>query len=1275
MIGLGGLAGWIFSIPWLTSFGKDFYTVAPLSAVSLIALGIILGLLAVFQRRGRLRFGLHLAAGLLCVLLATVFALSLRGIYLPQAALGFAVSGERSGAPLGHMSPVTAAGFFLISFSLALPRQTRTWLRWLRLLAAGLPIALFYLLLLGYAFSAKLLYSLNLIVPTLPSTLGGFFLSAGLMGMLVLPSFNHRRVATPVLFFGLYALTAITILSIGFLLILGYAREIRRSAEERLTAIANLKTADLMQYRSERLGDGRIFEGNHAFTHLMAQYLANPAEYRNRTALFTWLGNISSAYTYDRVLLYDRDGRLLLTIPEGSPNDSTLAGRTKDVLSGGKTIFQDFYLSPETGHVYLAVLVPILDPDNNDAPLGMLALRIDPEAYLYPYISRWPEPSASAETLLVHREGDEVVFLNELRFRKNTALKLRLPLSTPELAAARAVRGDTGVVEAKDYRGVDVLADIRAIPDSPWFMVSRVDLAEINAPFGQQLRLTIASVLALLLAAGVGLQYLLRRQGLVSQQRLIWLQGLIDRSLNEVYVFDSQTLRFRYVNEGARLNLGYSQAELETLTPVDIKPEFSGQEFNRLLQPLRDGSKERLVFETFHRRKDGSQYPVEVHLQLVSSDEGPVFLALINDISERYAAQAALLQSEHQFRAVFENSSAGKSLTRPDGSLMRVNQAFADMLGYSLEEMQTINFREITHPDDLPESVECIRCLLAGERDTYELEKRYRHKDGHYVWAYVTTSLLRDAQKQPLYFVTTILDTSRQKAAEQALQESEARYRLMFTNLNAGFALHEIILDDSGQPVDYRFLEVNPAYEALTGLKREQILGRTIREVIPNLEESYIQRYGQVALSGEPIAFQDYVSALDRYYDIKAYSPSPGQFAVVFHEVTEQIKASQALIRRENWLTRIFEILPIGLWFADRNGFLIRGNPAGVAIWGMEPHVGPDDYSVFKARRLPSGEELSAEDWALARTIRTGESVLDELLEIDTFDGKKKVILNYTAPVLDERGEIDGAVVVNLDITDRVRAEEDVRRLNAELEERVARRTAQLQASNKELEAFAYSVSHDLRAPLRAIDGFSRILLEEYDAVLDEEGHRLVRVVVENTARMDQLITDLLTLSRVTRAAIETRRLKMTDLAAETMKTLLINEPHPENIRFTLGDLPAAYGDAGLIRQVWANYLGNALKYTRGRSPQEIQVSGEIKGKEAVYCVRDNGAGFDQAYVDRLFRPFERLHTSAEFEGTGVGLAIVQRIIARLGGRVWAESSIGQGAAFYFTLPLLAVKD
>ncbi len=314
--------------------------------------------------------------------------------------------------------------------------------------------------------------------------------------------------------------------------------------------------------------------------------------------------------------------------------------------------------------------------------------------------------------------------------------------------------------------------------------------------------------------------------------------------------------------------------------------------------------------------------------------------------------------------------------------------------------------------------------------------------------------------------------------------------------------------------------------------------------------------------------------------------------------------------------------------------------------------------------------------WNLWQDVLAKGEMFESEYPIITANGDIKWVWERGRGISNDAGELQYLEGYLEDISDRRAAEDAIKKLNSELEQRVRERTAQLEASNqrlaasnKELEAFSYSVSHDLRAPLRAIDGFTRILLEDYLPLFDEEGKRVCGVIIENAIRMGQLIDDLLSLSRLNRIDMNMNTINMENLFSIVFAEITRPE-EKQKINFNLSNVLPAKGDHILIRQVLVNLLGNAVKFSSHREIPEIKVSSTSQNDAIEYCISDNGAGFDMTYSNKLFGAFQRLHTVKEFDGTGIGLAIVQRIIHRHGGKVWAFGEVGKGASFYFSLPL-----
>lgn len=321
--------------------------------------------------------------------------------------------------------------------------------------------------------------------------------------------------------------------------------------------------------------------------------------------------------------------------------------------------------------------------------------------------------------------------------------------------------------------------------------------------------------------------------------------------------------------------------------------------------------------------------------------------------------------------------------------------------------------------------------------------------------------------------------------------------------------------------------------------------------------------------------------------------------------------------------------------------------------------VGLTDHDLFP---VEVADDFRAND---LMAISAGSPVRIE--EAAPGDEGTRTYITVKFPLMDDTGHPYAICGISTDITERKRAEEEVRRLNEELEERVQHRTSELEASTRELDAFAYSVSHDLRAPLRSLAGFSEVLIEDYGDRLDETGRGYLTRIEANAARMARMIDDLLDLSRATRVELRRERVDVSAVARDVLDELRDADPD-RDVQAAVADDLVAGGDPHLIRLILHNLLGNAWKFTARRSPAVIRVDAITRHEAPVFTISDNGAGFDMRYVAKLFDPFQRLHSTADFEGTGIGLAIVHRIVQRHGGRIWSESEPGQGATFFFTL-------
>jgi PAS domain S-box-containing protein len=498
------------------------------------------------------------------------------------------------------------------------------------------------------------------------------------------------------------------------------------------------------------------------------------------------------------------------------------------------------------------------------------------------------------------------------------------------------------------------------------------------------------------------------------------------------------------------------------------------------------------------------------------------------------AASELAQASQQQFLATFEHAAAGISHVALNGRLMRVNQTFCQMVGYTEAELLRLDFQQITHPDDVEPDIALIEETLAGVRSSYALEKRYLHKDGHTVWAQLTVALVRKADGSPDYFISVVQDLSTQKAAEEALRNNK---RLMEQAQNlAGFVCWEADI------VNDRYAALGRSHPWLVGENAQLSMNMLLDIVHPDDQERFLSAWKEALRSN-------------------------GLFQVVFR--TQNLEP-------ERWM-------------------------AVQAEFERDSH---------------------------GRTIR--------------------------------------ALGVTQDFTERKRAELEIQRLNDSLEQRIQERTSELKSAYDDLESYSYAVAHDLRSPLRIINGFAQALEEDNPALGDASRLHVERI--KNASRkMGLLIDGLLQLSQYARGEVQRYPVNLSAVATRLLEELAADEPD-RPVDWSVEAHLQVLADPPLVDALLQNLLHNAWKYTTGTPQAQIRFFARDVDGQQQFCVSDNGAGFDMARSDKLFQPFQRLHQPHEFGGLGIGLATARRIVLRHGGALRAQSAPGQGATFCFTL-------
>jgi PAS domain S-box-containing protein len=683
--------------------------------------------------------------------------------------------------------------------------------------------------------------------------------------------------------------------------------------------------------------------------------------------------------------------------------------------------------------------------------------------------------------------------------------------------------------------------------------------------------------------------------------------------------------------------------------------------------------------EICNRAKDGSIYWVDTTIVpfLEANGKPRQYMAIRADITERKQAE----EVRERLAAIVDSSDDAIISKDLNGTITAWNRGARKSFGYAASEVIGKPMLMLFPADFASEESGILARIRQGESIEHFETVRVR-KDGSGIDVSATISPIRDGRGVIVGASTIARDITERKQAEDALREQALVLDLA----------QVIVRNLKGEIVSW-----SGGTEKLYGYSREEAVGRVSHELLqtefPEPLERIESELAQTGIwegelshckkDGSRVAVAslwalhrnaagDPVRILESNTDITKRKQAEQGLAEQAQELSRQadelLRSQQALEAQTLMLQSVLDSISEGLVAADETGKFLLWNPAATRIVGMgAQNVAPGEWNSHYGVYMPDTvTPFPAEQNPLLRAMR-GEICVAEMYLHNRELDSGAWIESSASPLKNKEGMVRGGVIAFRDITQRRLDEQKIRRLNEELEERVVQRTAQLETANHELEAFTYSVSHDLRAPLRHIGGFSRILMEDFGPELAPEAQDHVRRIEDGVQRMGLLVDELLNLARVGRHALQLQSADL-NLIVEEVISLLQPETAGRTVNWQIASLPSAQCDPVLIRQVFQNLIANALKFTRPRESADIEISSRRENGNLIVAVRDNGVGFNMKHMDKLFGVFQRLHRAEDFEGTGIGLATVQRIVQKHGGRAWAEAELDKGATFFFTL-------
>ena len=1110
----------------------------------------------------------------------------------------------------------------------------------------------------------------------------------------------------------LYAVMTCGLAAAGYFYYSDQKNQMKQHDQRELSAVADLKVRQIATWRKECIGDASSIFSNPATARVLRSLIEDPADAERETGLLKWTAALSSIYEYEAAWLLDARGRVRLPLVGAGKEAGAHSNLTlEEALNTRRAVLSDLHRSPEWPAIHMDLVVPVPAAEPARPPVGAVLLQIDPHRFLYPLVQSWPTPSRTAETLLVRREGAEIVYLNELRHRRGAALSLRLPVASHQLIASRALTGYEGVLEGVDYRGKAVLAATRSLPGAPWFLIAKVETDEVYEHIRERAWLVAVIVGLMLAASGCMIAFVWRTQHArfyrrqyeaeLERNALVAHYSYLSRYANDIILLMDSEGRIVEVNDRAVASYLYSREELLALKIVDLRAPATLATFKAEWDRITPESG--YIFETVHRRKDGSTFPVEVSSRVMDV-QGVLFRqSIIRDITERKRAEEEIRRNQHLLARILETTpNLIYIYDLVDRRNVYTNRHVAAFLGYSAEQLMAMGaelMSRLLHPDDTAAvAAHHGRMASAPDNRVFEIEYRMRHAGGEWSWLHSRdVAFARGAGGQVTQILGAAEDISERKRAEEE-RAWQSRTNEAMADL-ASALLSESSIEEVSDMVLARARALTDSAIGYVGYI-DRDTGDTIaptltRDVWPQCDISgksvvfrnqmglgaWVLRNKQPLMTNDAAADPRSCGTPPGHVPIKRFLCAPAMIGDVLagnvsvanppRDYTERDLAviqrlarlyALALRRKQDLeslrasearLAHAQRLAHLGNWEVDLATGEGIWSEEVYRIFGQSPEsFNPTAANFYECVHPDDREAVRLEAERRAASAKPGESAY----RIVRPDGSERFVEERFDYVHDAEGKPVRAMGTVRDLTDYKRLEEQLR--HSQKMEAIGR--------------LAGGVAHDFNNLLTIINGYSQFALERL-----EDGHPVRRDVIEiheAGERAAALTRQLLAFSR--RQLLQPQVLDLNTIVNRLEKMLrrLIGE----DVELTTDldrNLRRVKVDAGQIEQVIMNLAVNARDAMPEGGRLAIETANvwldRLADLPPGFCVRlsisDTGAGISAETQAHIFEPF--FTTKPKGKGTGLGLSTVYGIVKQSGGEIQVRSEPGRGAAFDIFLP------